>query len=114
MPCHQTSTKTLLINGENGLTSNPKQQIKIIATHFQDQFHKDADKLQEISPIEMKNEFTTEEVEKALKKLKYNKSPGTEKIRAEHLRFGPPEELAEIIKQILNKTAKTGAYTQRK
>ena len=50
----QTTPKTLLINGENGLTPNPKQQIKIITTHFQDQFHKDADKLQEISPTEMK------------------------------------------------------------
>ena len=40
---------------ENGLTSNQKQQVKIITTHFQNQFHKDADKLQEISPTEMKN-----------------------------------------------------------
>ena len=108
----QTTPKTLLINGENGLTPNPKQQIKIITTHFQDQFHKDADKLQEISPTEMKNQFTTEEVERALKKLKYNKSPGIDEIRAEHLRYGPPEELAEIIKQILNETAKTGAYPE--
>ena len=75
----QTTPKTLLINGENGLTSNQKE----------DQFNKDADKLQEISPTEMKNQFTTEEVEKALKKPKYNKSPGIDEIRAEHLRYGP-------------------------
>ena len=76
----QTTPKTLLINGENGLTPNPKQQIKIITTHFQDQFHKDAVKLQEISPTDMKNQFTTEEVERALNKLKYNKSPGLDEI----------------------------------
>ena len=61
----------------------------------------------------MKNQFTTEGVEKAQKKLKYNKSPGIDEIRAEHLRYGPPEELAEIIEQILNETAKKiGAYPE--
>ena len=88
------------------MTSNQKQQIKIITTHFQDQFHKDADKLQEISPTEMKNQFTTEKVENAPKKLKYNKIHGIYEIRAEHLRYGPPEELAGIIKLILNETEK--------
>ena len=77
----QTTPTTLLINGENGLTSNPKQQIRIITSHCQDQFHKDADKLQEISPTEMKK------VEKTLKKLKYNKSPDIDEIAAEHLRY---------------------------
>ena len=38
--------------------------------------------------------------------IEYNKSLGIDKIRAEHLRYGPPEELAEIVKQILNETAK--------
>ena len=44
----QTTPKTILIKRENGL--NPKQQIGIITSDFQDQFHKDADKLLEISP----------------------------------------------------------------
>ena len=54
----------------------------------------------------MKNQFTTEEVERALKKLKYNKRPGIDEISDEQLRYGPPEELAEFILQILNETAK--------
>ena len=40
----------------------------------------------------MKNPFTTEEVENALKKLKFNKSPCIDKITAEYLRYGPPEK----------------------
>ena len=60
----------------------------------------------------MKHQFTTEEVERARKKLKYNKNLDIHEIRSEHLRYGVPEELVEIIKQILNETAKTGAYPE--
>ena len=69
---NQTTPKTLLISGEYGLASIPKQQIRITTSHLQDQ-------------------FTTEEVETALKKLYYNKNPGIDELRAEHLRYGPPE-----------------------
>ena len=60
----------------------------------------------------MKNQFTAEEIEMDIKKLKYNKSHRTDEISAEHIRYGPAEELPEIIKQILNETAKTGAYIE--
>ena len=39
----------------------------------------------------MKNQFTTEVVDKAIKKLKYNKSLGTDEIRAEHVKNGPQQ-----------------------
>ena len=61
----------------------------------------------------MKHQFTTEEVERARKKLKYNKNLDIHEIRSEHQRYGLPEELVEIIKQILNETAKTGAYPEK-
>ena len=43
----------------------------------------------------MKIPFTPLEVTNALKKLKYNKSPGMDNILAEHLKNGPIEELSK-------------------
>ena len=106
----QDSKGKLLVDGELGKTSNPKQQVKIITSFFKDQFNKDAEKIQEIAPTEMKIPFTSLEVTEALKRLKYNKSPGMDNIRAEHLKNGPIDELSNEISEILNETARTGCY----
>ena len=55
----------------------------------------------------MKTPFTQQEVQTAIKKLKNNKSPGIDKIRAEHLKNGPAL-IPTIIADILNQTASTG------
>ncbi len=54
--------------------------------------------------------MTQQEVIKAIKKLKYNKSPGMDEIRAEHLKNGPIKELSNEISDILNETAQSGKY----
>ena len=54
--------------------------------------------------------FTPLEVTNALKKLKFNKSPGMDNIHAEHLKNGPIEELSKEISELLNETAKTGLH----
>ena len=81
----QDNKRNLLIDGEHGQTSNPKQQVKIVTSFFKDQFKKDAEKIQEIQKKETKIPITPLEVTNALKKLNYNKSPGMDNIRAEHL-----------------------------
>ena len=43
----------------------------------------------------MKIPFTPLEVTNSIKKLKYNKIPGIDNIRAEHLNNGPIEELSK-------------------
>ena len=100
----------MLIDGEHDQTSNPKQQVKIVTSVFKNQFNKDAEKIQEVQTKEMKIPFTPLEVTNTLKKLKYNKSPGMDNIRAEHLKNGPIEELSQEISELLNETAKTGLY----
>ena len=108
----QQTTKKLLIDGNHGLTSNPQQQVKIITSYFKDQFTKGAEELKNIEPKHMVNEFTTKEVEAAMKKLKYGKSPGIDEMRAEHLKNGPQKELAETIKEIITEIAETGEYPE--
>ena len=56
----------------------------------------------------MKIPFTPLQVTNAIKKLKYNKSPGMDNFRAEHLKNGPIEELSKEISELLNETATTG------
>jgi len=106
----QDSKRKLLIDGEYGQTSNPKQQVKIVTSFFENEFNKDAEKIQEIEAIEMKIPFTPLEVTDAIKKLKYNKSPGMDNIRAEHLKNGPVDEISKEISTLLNETAKNGLY----
>ena len=100
----------MLLDGEHGQTSNPKQQVKIVTSFFKNQFNKDAEKIQEVQKKEMKIPFTPLEVTNAIKKLKYNKSPGMDNICAEHLKNGPIEELSKEISELLNETATTGLY----
>ena len=93
MTQEKCSKLKLLLDGEHGQTSNPKQQVKIVTSFFKNQFNKDAEKIQEVK--KMKIPFTPLEVTNALKKLKYNKSPGMDNIRAEHLKNEPIEELSK-------------------
>ncbi len=41
----QDGNKKLLIDGEMGQTSNPKQQVKIVTAFFKEQFSKNAEKI---------------------------------------------------------------------
>ena len=57
----------------------------------------------------MTTPFTANEVKKAIKALKNNKSAGSDEIKAEQLKHGP-EIINEGIATILNETAKTGKH----
>ena len=57
----------------------------------------------------MKIPFTKEEINKAIKSLKNNRSTGGDGVKAELLKYGP-EIFSEEIAIILNETAKTGEH----
>jgi hypothetical protein len=99
----------LLLQGENGLTADEKEQVSIITKHFKAQFQTGADPLPNIKPKEMKIPFTKTEVGKAIKSLKNNRSAGADGVKAELLKYGP-ESYSEEIAIILNEIAKTGDH----
>ena len=60
-------------------------------------------------PKEMKTPFTGDEIQKAVKSLKNNKSPGTDNLKTELIKYGPPV-LSEGIAGIYNDMARTGEH----
>ena len=51
--------KKILVNSENGLTSNETEQVDIITKHFRDVFYKtEEEKISEVKPTEMTKPFT--------------------------------------------------------
>ena len=102
--------KPLLIQGTEGLTAEPQEQAELIAKHFENTFRdEDLEEIRKIPPKEITPPFTADEVTKAIKSLKNNKSPGGDNIRAEQLKYGGDETPQEIAK-ILNEMARTGEH----
>ncbi len=60
-------------------------------------------------PCQLKTPFTEEEISKAARSLKNNKSPGIDELSAEYLKYAPTE-VHRHIANLLNATAETGAY----
>ena len=108
-----TSNKTnkpLLVNAEKGVTADAVAQSKIITDHFRSMFSKDeVEALPEILPQRMDPPFQREEVEKAVKALKNNRSAGGDDLKAEQLKHGPTI-VYDKITEILNEMAETGEH----
>ena len=102
--------KKLVVDGENGQTINAKEQVDIITNHFKGVFHADSEKdIPEVKPSEMKTPFTVEEVQKAVKSLKNNKSAGCDDLKAELIKHSP-DTIHQGIADLLNHMAKTGEH----
>ena len=68
--------KQLLIESENGVTSNDKDQVKIIGNFFEKFFDdENYQQIENIEPTEMKIPFTPKEIENATNNLKKWKKP---------------------------------------
>ncbi|KAK4307730.1 hypothetical protein Pmani_020520 [Petrolisthes manimaculis] len=68
--------KPLLVEGENGLTSDEQEQTNIIAKYFQEMFSDQTiEEIRDIPPKEIIPPFSTKEVQDAIASLKNNKSP---------------------------------------
>ena len=93
----------LVIKSDEGLKANGETQTKTIAKYFTDSFWKDTEPMLDLRPTEMSNPFTSEEIKKAVSKMKMNKSPGCDEIPAELIMYVPDcvyESIAEIFNQI--------------
>ena len=102
--------RPLLINSDNGITTDPKIQVQVISDFYKN-FYNNAksEGILNVSPCEMKTPFSSDEIEIAIQKLKNNKSVGIDDIKAEELKHSPPEVSAHIA-DIFNEMAKTGEY----
>ena len=69
----------------------------------------DTNKLYTSEPKEMTKPFTEAVVKAAITSLKNNKSPGSDNIKAEQLKYAP-DSIHRHIVNIFNETAKTGVF----
>ena len=100
------SKKPLLVDSEDGVTTNAEEQVKLITRYFKDFFNPKKELL-DVKPTPMKKLFTTEDITGAINKLKNNKSPGIDEIRSEQLKYGPTSVATEIA-HILDTAATEG------
>ena len=106
----QEPKKRILVDGENGVITDEKQQVEIISNFFEKTFKSEgAEEIPITPPKEMKTPFTGDEVKKAVKSLKNNKSPGADNLKAELIKYGP-SVLNDRIAEIYNDMARTGEY----
>ena len=105
--------KPLIVQGEdNMLAGSEKEQADIITTHFRKMFTvENKEKHIETPPTKMYIPFTPDEVTKAAKSMKNNKSAGVDQLNAEYVKYGPPE-IKEGIADLLNNMAQTGTYPE--
>ena len=102
--------KPLLIQGQDGMTTDQKDQANIIARHFENIFtEENLKEIKKIPPAPIEPPFTIEEIQKAIKSLKNNRSPGDDEIRAEQLKYGG-KTIPQEITNILNEVSRTGKY----
>ena len=99
----------IIVENSNGeIIHSVEEELKEITNYFKDIFTQDSTHpLPDITPQKLKEEITFFEVERAVNKLKNNKSPGCDNINAELLKYGPTI-VFDIIANILNKAAETG------
>ena len=101
--------KLLIKTKEGNLTAEENDQAELIAQHFKNQFFKYETNTIEITPLPMSVPFTCDEIQRAVKTLKNNKSAGIDGIKAEMLK-NAPELVFETISKILNETARSGEH----
>ena len=97
----------ILVNAEDGATASEKKQVKLVSDYFREVFRKDSEKeVGDVKPVKMREPFTTEEISKAMKILKNNKSSGIDDICAEMIKHSL-EVVHNRIAQIFNDMAAT-------
>eukprot|EP00795_Rhopilema_esculentum_P008001 gene8001-13908_t len=111
-----TKKTKLQVNTADGKTTSTTRKIEEVTNHFKQCFYNenlgpDQNKQETIKPEKITKPFTTEEIQKAIKKLKNNKAAGCDNIIAEQLKHSP-EIVAEEIATIFNDMVRTGKYPE--
>ena len=92
------------------IVNSTNQKLEIITKYFESVFNPDdIGEFPHIPPQKLNEPFTSEEIRKAIKSLKNNKSAGIDKLKAEHLKCAPVE-INQIIADLLNNICETGEY----
>ncbi len=105
--------KKIVVEGKEGLVTKEKEQAEIITDFFEKMFSsEDAEEMPHIPPTEMRNPFATEEIEKAVKSLKNDKSAGRDELKAQMIKYGPAV-MCQGIAEVFNEMAKTGKHPQQ-
>ncbi len=88
------SKEPILVEGNNGLITNEEKASEIVTDFFKKIFNQEKQtQIPDIKPKQMKIPFTKDEIEKAIKSLKNEKSAGIDNITAEQLKNVPPGNL---------------------
>ena len=107
--------KSIIVHDKDGqAVASESGKVEEITKYFEQVFKQELDSLEEMPlnvPEKMDPPFTGEEIEKAVKKLKNNRSPGIDNINAELIKYGP-KELTNLIAKVYNATAETGEYAE--
>ena len=105
--------QTLCVQDKEGnIAGIQKQQATFITEYFKEMLGPQIDEIRNTyHPTKMKNEFTADEIQRAAKNMKNSKSAGIDGIIAEYIKYGP-EELHQLIANLLTKTAETGEYPE--
>ena len=101
----------IVIKKDDKVINNTNEKIKEISEHFKRCFQtQNAKEIENIRPEKLKEPFNAEEIGKAVKSLKNNKSAGCDFIKAENIKYAP--SCHQHIAKILNIVAETGKYPQ--
>ena len=102
--------KTLLVTDNKGkIAGATAKKLEIIKEHFQNALapNEMENEFKTYEPCKMKNEFTADEIKKAVKTMKNGKSCGIDKLNAEYIKYAPTS-IHQHIANIYNRTAETG------
>ena len=106
--------KPLIVKNKNGeVAGTPKAQADITTTHFKKMLapNEFEDKFKKYDPHDMTTPFTADEIQKAARSLKNNKSTGIDNIKAELIKYAP-NTVHKLIADIYNETARSGNYPE--
>ena len=108
--CGMKGKEPVVIQHEGGITTDEGKQTEIIFEFFKNMFNdNNVREIERIPPAKMKIPFKEEEIKRAVKSLKNNRSPGIDDITAEHLKNGP-DIVYDKIAELLNHSAATGDF----
>ena len=101
---HKTKKDPITIKVDDSHLGSTDSKIKEISKHFENVFNcNNPVPNPTVFPEKLTNPFSEAEIKSAIFSLKNNKSPGCDKITAEHLKYAPCtyKHIANILNNVL-------------